>query len=661
MTHQPQVQIRSSRYLFMTTIVLNPSLGCPLILNATEKNVSFDVILASKIFTTGIWQLVPSRVHSPENLGKIPLRQTGVCEITQYDKIYPSSIDETRELISAELFNVVLKGQYKIYKVTLAPQAGAVLKTSRRKINGFERPTLYDLQLDGAPAKTHAICISEISDRGANFIHLTDLHLAKRNDLMESEITSANGPVKNFNNFNQRLRDFVKFANEKADHGQLDFILLGGDMVDFSNHGVSDEMNEADNNWQVFADIIAGSPREEKYGNEGLKVPVFTTTGNHDWRQHPYDPANNTAIYRISKKESSFFDYSYYDTVETLEAKKEAIYQKIIKEGSPLLKENIYHTIFKKLFKVSHKWQTKALVPAISSFLPSAFPAFFPDKEKLLLQATAFLVAAGVHNFINWISSKYIRTIVEKFLIPIEADVKSLHYYFLHINAYFNYAFSYGKNHFILMDTGPDCMASQYFWDNGDKKTKKLSVKDNLIGGSPDSAAFYPANEYYGYSQITWLEKILALAQSRDDAGRAFVCLHSPPVNIEKEPPLAAGQNEVLVTSDISYGTTNHFLSQFLHLCVGRKENDPGYQGGKIDIVFSGHTHREVEFRISMGENPLVFYGHYSRNVLPENFEDQKPFIVQTASCGPVEKGFPDPPYYRFVQIDDSGKICRWK
>ena len=550
----------------------------------------------------------------------------------------------------------------RIFKVTLSLSYSDPSKVLR-KVNNHFRPSLYDLSLEGpaAQSRPHAVCLTESKDKDLRFIHLTDLHLARRNDLIEEEISTACGPMVGFNNFNDRMRVFIGKANKLADEGELDLVLIGGDLVDFVNHGVSDEAIEDDNNWQVFIEIVTSGGCEYNKGksNYGLRVPIFTSTGNHDWRLHPYDPADVIDAFGIVRSQANNFDSEYYDTVEMLEAKKGDVYEKILKEGSPISKENLLHTGVKWLLGILETWQAKTLVPII----PAIISYFF--KEVVIWPMVIFLIAAVLHHIINYLLYKWLRYMIDHAVIPIEAGVQALHYYFLHINPYFNYAFSYGSNYFIVMDTGPDCFTGQYFWDAGNKKMGRMTINDNILGGSPDSMAFYPANEYYSYGQIPWLENLLkAIGSKGKDNKRIFMCLHAPPINLKSIPDIPAGQSEVLLKRgeiDIRYGTINHFLSQFFHLCLGEKENDPDYSSPKVDIVFSGHAHQKIEFRIDKG--PLIYSGRYSDNALNPNlnFNDNRPFVVQTAACGPLNTGYPNPPHFRTVHVDQSGVIHSFK
>lgn len=91
----------------------------------------------------------------------------------------------------------------------------------------------------------------------------------------------------------------------------------------------------------------------------------------------------------------------------------------------------------------------------------------------------------------------------------------------------------------LVLDKGHDCLTAQSFWDDGGKKIYRLRVRHNILGGSPDTMGFYPPNENYPYSQIAWLERVLASIQHEhhQDAGaickcRVFVGLHAPPANL---------------------------------------------------------------------------------------------------------------------------------
>ncbi|MBI4007840.1 MAG: metallophosphoesterase [Planctomycetes bacterium] len=648
-------------------LIISPNLGCPQIISLTEGNNGepISVIVASmdaRLVKSTNWSLIPSTSNQYEGLNQIPLVQEDVLEIPQTSDL-PSSVDETKEIVSQELLINVLGGGAHIFKIKLSisePDPSKLL----RKVGDGLKPTLYDLCLEERvfQRKLHAVCLVESKDNDLRFIHLTDLHLSRRNDLINDEVSSAVGPIHGFNNFNEKMRKFIKDANELADKGELDIVLLGGDLVDFVNHGISDGVVENDNNWQVFIEIMTGRGHEPRRENSGIRVPIFTSTGNHDWRLHPYDIANAASTFGIDKAQAEKFDFEYYDSMEKLNAKKEDIYEKIIKKGSPISKENVLHASLKWVLSYSETWQARALVPIVSWILSTLFPVI--QTFSLWSGIICLIIATLLHYIINLLLARKVRDMVTHAVIPLEAGVHALHYYFLHVNPYFNYAFSFGSNYFIMMDTGPDCFIGQYFWDEGNKKRGRMSVRDNILGGSPDSMAFYPANEYYSYGQIIWLERVLkAIELESKKTRRIFICLHAPPINVENIPAIPPNSNEVFLEKgriDIRYGTINHFLSQFFHLCLGRKENKPGDYVPIVDMVFSGHAHQKVEFRIAWNQHPLIYYGKYSNTITASNFNNKRPFIVQTAACGPLNTNYSSPPYFRTVHVDRNGDVLKF-
>lgn len=646
------------------SMILSPSLGCPQIIPLDKDKIVINIIIASENNHFGEWKLIPS-YNKDNQFNDISLEFIEVQEIPIGTGLLPTSIDETREYISQELYLEVFCGNARFYKVKLEIADYSKLP---RKVNDSSKPTLYDLHLEGAKKKDHAVCFTESQNDELNFIHLTDLHIARRNDIIQDDISAVIGPIDSFNNFNDKLRQFIKKANQMADRSELDFVFIGGDLVDFVNHGVSDEVIGSDNNWHVFIEILTGSGNEHERGNYGIQVPIFTSTGNHDYRLHPYDVENNASTYGISKDQANNFDFEYYDSIEQLNEKKDQVYKKIVSEGSPTVKKNILRILLKKIFRYFETINAKTIIPIISG-IGGVFSMYLFDYEESKLWSLLFVaIAYAIISLVNFIRYKIIRLSIVKAIISIEAGVHALHYYFLHINPFFNYTFSFDSNHFIVMDTGSDCLIGQYLWDEGNKKMKSFSIKDNIIGMSPDSMAFYPANESYSYSQISWLENALkAIEQekaSMNKTKKIFICLHSPPININKTPALPNNSKELLLKKNkhnITYGSINHFLSQFFHLCVGKKECDEKYTGPKVDIVFSGHAHKEIEFRIDFDNSLNIYYGKYSNSISQEDFNSKKPFVVQTPACGPLKDGYPNPPYFRTVHINENGIIDNFK
>ncbi|MDH5680487.1 MAG: metallophosphoesterase, partial [Spirochaetota bacterium] len=525
---------------------------------------------------------------------------------------------------------------------------------------------------------------------------------------------------------NDNFRDFIDDVNDKAKAGEVDFVFITGDIVDFVQLGVSEGTKGYDNNWQLFEEILIGSDSEDDRKNvskngkkiSGITVPVYTSTGNHDWRTNPYDPSMSEGLsnsYGLTQKEMEHFDEEFYDSIDDIRNKENEVYQNLVRRKNFIseTKENIVHYILKKILIMSDNWLAKSLFPIITwitgwTIIPAKELADYLVKTphyvfaSFLLILTAYTIHAGFNQLVAWLYRKY----VIKGIISLEAGSSSLYHYFLHINPHFNHAFTFGANYFIMMDTGPDCLTGQYFWDRGNKKMRRVSISDNVLGGSPDSMAFYPANEYYTYGQIAILEQILTLIKSdnipSDREKRIFVGVHAPPANLPKIPdylnkrkgwddPKQVPKYDFRVADDIRFGTINHYLSQFFYLCSGTKENDFSHDGPVVDMVLAGHAHWELEFRIKRYTEKItnsnhpdnddkkkdkndddkvyigkpyinINIGNYSHWVKDnKDFNYKRPFLLQTAACGPMLGDFNKPPYYRLIQVKEDGTISGFK
>ena len=70
-------------------------------------------------------------------------------------------------------------------------------------------------------------------------------------------------------------------------------------------------------------------------------MPIFTTTGNHDWRPFPYPPEFTTKIFGLSGKDLEEFDYLYADTDEVVGKKISEVQSRIVAQGSPILARQV--------------------------------------------------------------------------------------------------------------------------------------------------------------------------------------------------------------------------------------------------------------------------------------------------------------------------------
>ncbi|GAH40476.1 unnamed protein product, partial [marine sediment metagenome] len=183
----------------------------------------------------------------------------------------------------------------------------------------------------------HSIVISKNDWNNFKFLHATDLHLAERNDriyeivkkwqksVRKSEVSEIVAqsvkavswfqrllmkkpegkeqtmkPLqKRFINPNNNFRTFIKHANKRVNQNDLDFIVLTGDIIDFS---ILSKINKEKrktldfdyefSNWRIFKEILLNISQKKRRGmvsGQELLCPLFTIPGNHDFRPFHYD------------------------------------------------------------------------------------------------------------------------------------------------------------------------------------------------------------------------------------------------------------------------------------------------------------------------------------------------------------------------------------
>ncbi|HEX6802496.1 MAG TPA: metallophosphoesterase [Terriglobales bacterium] len=685
-----------------SALLVSPNLGCPEVLSPQALLESgLRVVIAtrnSEDFATSKYTVhaTPSFASEGRN---IEFELTRIQELN--DEALPlkfDSVGATRLLITTTL-RTSLFPECTFWAMRAKPR-NELTEEHFRAFNNARRSTLYDLALalNGVVAGRvpHALCL-RANDAAVKFVHLTDLHLAARNDLWQREVRAVmeNSPVtpgpQNFQNFNGRFREFIRWANKMADDGELDFVWALGDLVDFCRTGLFDRC-EGDTNWPTFLEMVAGSAAEAQRGNAGLRVPIFTSTGNHDWRPYPYSPAFRLEMFGITKKCADELDVWYRNAPQDVANKLEEVNERLVREGSPFFARSWWGTIASMGLRglsigTRRLWQRAAAVSVSYSrrwvwlvlLAAGVLLAFRHPFWALIL----FVLAVAGTLFLPRKLYAVLRKTLEM-LIAIEADVSSLEEYFLRVNPYLNYAFEVGHCAFIVIDTGPDCLTAQSFWDDGGKKIRNVSIHDNILGGSPDTMGFYPANEFYPYSQIAWLENVLACLADAEQgrARRVFVGLHAPVANLSLHKRQHAdgelqrnGPAEYLFMKegfggyDIRYGTANHYLSQFFYLCLGCREAAPNEPFGPgIDAVFSGHAHWNLEFKLQKPQNtppqwhPEIFYGEFSKGVeagCDAPGTTWGPLLLQTAACGPQGAVASEvPPNFRYVTVNPGGGVC---
>ncbi len=101
------------------------------------------------------------------------------------------------------------------------------------------------------------------------------------NSSAEAALWSRESFENSFLNPNENLASLIELVNGEAAERGLDALLAVGDLVDFKYHR-DPLLGESGVEWSLLEQLLGGSRGER------LRVPLFTSTGNHDYRLYPY-------------------------------------------------------------------------------------------------------------------------------------------------------------------------------------------------------------------------------------------------------------------------------------------------------------------------------------------------------------------------------------
>jgi len=235
------------------------------------------------------------------------------------------------------LKNKVFKGLTKFYKVVLEFRlTKEILEFLKKNRNFVMLDIVYRTKNKEKQINYHSLVISKQDWSNFKFAHATDLHLAERNDQMYGIIRNWIKIIrrKNFKfldekqkeyiselqkrkisktkktfleidlsfrkrliNPNNQYRKFIMEMNKKVLQNKIDFVVITGDIVDFTilsrlPKELQKIFDYKYSNWQVFKNITLNSNQYKRKGvmrGEELLCPIFTVTGNHDFRPYAYN------------------------------------------------------------------------------------------------------------------------------------------------------------------------------------------------------------------------------------------------------------------------------------------------------------------------------------------------------------------------------------
>jgi hypothetical protein len=150
---------------------------------------------------------------------------------------------------------------------------------------------LYDLAYvrpDGTSVTMFPHCVyarEHWNSLGA--MHATDWHAAQRADTLHGLLSGE--ALANYNNWNEAIRDTIKYANKLYDAGILDLIIATGDLIDYQYETSQDPDGNSLGN-ALFLERLLMATVASPTGRivEELRVPIYMVLGNHDYRENAY-------------------------------------------------------------------------------------------------------------------------------------------------------------------------------------------------------------------------------------------------------------------------------------------------------------------------------------------------------------------------------------
>lgn len=140
----------------------------------------------------------------------------------------------------------------------------------------------FDLIRDGIVERAGSVAIMAEGRRTLRLAFATDLHVSRAWDAVDAAVEKhAPELAAQYHHPQRRLVAFIEHCNELAARGELDLVVLGGDLVDHVYLEVQStpSARSDDSNVRLVVDLLAA-----------LTVPVLAIPGNHDYRVNPRRP-----------------------------------------------------------------------------------------------------------------------------------------------------------------------------------------------------------------------------------------------------------------------------------------------------------------------------------------------------------------------------------
>jgi len=152
--------------------------------------------------------------------------------------------------------------------------------------NGTARTVqLFDLRVRGTVERARSVALFRQKKSVLNLAFVCDLHVAALwDEIAAAVVRHAPSLGEALVDPHRRLERFVDEANTLTARGDLDLVVLGGDLVDHVHRGPRDGNNAypATTNVDRFMTMLSR-----------LEVPALAVPGNHDFRSYPRRPRSS--------------------------------------------------------------------------------------------------------------------------------------------------------------------------------------------------------------------------------------------------------------------------------------------------------------------------------------------------------------------------------
>jgi 3',5'-cyclic AMP phosphodiesterase CpdA len=274
--------------------------------NFETKYVVADL---EKITDLGKWQFYKGTKSVPKEE-----KYTAECiassdESKLKNNLSGQPIEMYSEKVKEKIYNIYER-QYPGFAEVLAQQGTSLWKITLELKETVKRG-IYLLKVGNSnDLKPHPVRVFGKDKSSYNIVHLTDLHIATTYDNLLSYI----GYDKvSYNNPNDRLRELIQKI--KSQEIPADIVIITGDAVDNSNNYRPYEAQngaymfqpiyDKDANWRLLHYMITTDP--------GIKVPVYITLGNHDFKPNPTSVQNLIHDLNLGEDDAELFPFNTRD------------------------------------------------------------------------------------------------------------------------------------------------------------------------------------------------------------------------------------------------------------------------------------------------------------------------------------------------------------